>query len=337
MNVLLNSKDCGWVHLGMLSIAACIAITLGSTTSNAATVVANFDDGAGTGVDGYLGAATPGVAPEPGAGWQNPWVLKAGSNSVTDTVPAGGSPIVGGGNYLDVDVQSTNSGAGTFSVQRKFQDPGAISSPMPYEIKFTYRIDEDVDSVTSTFTDFQDRYMIAEAQGGLQVIGDGGASNNFSWSIWGFGGSDDLGASTSGNLASGVAKHWAFYNGDSAGGSFDPSSASMINTGIEMTTGGVYDFIITVDPVTSTWDATVNDGTNSFSQTGMGFKNSGAVQSTLHFLTKRSRLDSTLFGDTRAFSIDGVSVSSVPEPSSLMIAFCGCLALGMSLRRKHLK
>jgi hypothetical protein len=133
----------------------------------------------------------------------------------------------------------------------------------------------------------------------------------------------------------GCVKTWAFYDGDE--GSFDGDDPErMLSTGIAMTTGGVYEFTIDVYPVEKTWDATVDDGTDSVTKTDMGYRTHGSAGTYLSFLTKKSKATpADEFDDVRKFSVDGIRIGIIPEPSTLLLMAMGSgLLLGFRRRRQ---
>jgi len=126
-----------------------------------ADVTADFTDGNDdeTYVDAFHGI--------PGDGWTTPWEENVGvhgsaggneivTNTVTDT-----NPIFEAGNkYLSSTVDANGELDVRFAAARNH---GGIGRYTPRTIEFTFRLDEDVDGEGSTFTVYQDRYMIFDS------------------------------------------------------------------------------------------------------------------------------------------------------------------------------
>lgn len=325
MSARLKHYNLSWrmAARAMLAVMLFITAWLTGLSGLHAETVANFDGGTSAVPDAYLGVV--------GDGWNSPWAENIRSDSpnttTNNTVPSTGSPVVDGGNFLSVEVipGASDTEGSRYGVGRDFS--GGVDQTQPYRIEFTYRIDEDLDSTETTFADYHDRYSIAE---GTSAYNDTTASN--SWSIFGMGG-------TGAHSHEGCVKQWAFYDGDN-NGSFDGDNPNkMISTGIALTTGGVYQFTIDVYPNEDIslcyWNATVNDGTNSFTSTNMGFRTDDGVGSYLNFLTKKSKATAVEGEDVRQFSVDGIRISAVPEPSVALLLTSGGVLLLTFYRRRY--
>ncbi|MBN2578707.1 MAG: PEP-CTERM sorting domain-containing protein [Pirellulales bacterium] len=303
----------------MFFMIACLA-GLGGLQAD---VIANFDGGTDAVPDGYLGTS--------GDGWNSPWLENNASTAppTQNTVLSSGGPIPDGGNYLSaVIIPSPTSTTGSrYALTRDFST--GVDQTQPYRVELTYRIDEDVDSENSTFNDYHDRYVIAEGEGG-----DNDTGTHNSWSIYTYGADGDY-------TNPGAVKMWAFYSGLSDGSAFDPDPTRLISTGIALTTGGTYHFTIDVfpnaDPSLCTWNATVDDGTASFTQNNMGFRTGSGAKTFLYFLTKKNKtVPADEYDDIRKFSVDGISISTIPEPSTFLLLAMGCgLLLIFRHRRRY--
>jgi len=242
----------------------------------------------------------------------------SGGGTLTDSTQVlDVNPIHGGGNYLSSTVVTTNVGTSAqYSTGRDFT--GGIDISLPFRISFTVRIDEDMGTGT-TFDKYHDRYTLSDGSASVSATG----SSN-SWSILAHGG-------TGAHAHAGVVGQWAVYDGDNNGSYNGSDPTKLIATGIALTTGGVYDFSITVDPTATarTWSCTISDGTHTFSRSDMGWRKSGDLNTFLHFSTKADSGN-----DTRAWSIDSVSVVNVPEPGSFALLAVGLATLVVCRARR---
>jgi hypothetical protein len=258
------------------------------------TVAAHFTGGnSDTVVDAYVG--------KPGDGWRTAWATAVTRTDVVATIVSPGDTgfselHAGRGAYLSVTAtQSTADATGLAAVTRDYKTttgtPG-IDWTKQHTIKFTVRIDENV----ATFTDFDDRYLMYDAS-----ASQSGASANCTWMITAYGAEGTYAGAD-------VVRQWSFYNGDRLGGTL--SAANNVDTNIDIATGGVYDFTIVVDPTTRSYDATVSNGTNSFTANDLGWRTSGAqVGGYLSFATRSSTT-----GEIRAFSLDEVVITQAMIP-----------------------
>jgi hypothetical protein len=252
------------------------------------TVAAHFTDGNDdtTYVDAYHGIA--------GNGWRTPWSDQSTGAPVTNhrVVMPGDLDFnevkTGGGAYLSFSSEDQGGGS-TASVARNYRttaDPG-IDWSQKHTIEFTVRIDEDVDDEL-LFTDDQDKYAIFDCSYAATET-----NPNNTWQIT---------AKPTGDLAG----NWGVHDG---------STSDMVSTGIALTTGGVYDFTIVVDPTNQSYDATISDGTSTYDSTvlhpdGLLWRSSATeIGGYLCFAARNSDLD-----DTRAFSLDGLVITQNLQP-----------------------
>ena len=106
--------------------------------------------------------------------------------------------------------------------------------------------------------------------------------------------------------------------------------SEFIGSGIDLVSDKVYDFSITINPETKTWDVTVTDGETTFTATDLGWRTSlNAVGGVLNFGAQTATI-----GDVRTMSIDNVRISQVPEPSVMALLF-GCLLNVLFWRKRR--
>jgi len=276
-------------------------------------VVADFTDGNGTAaVDAYVGI--------PGDGWKTAWganqLLTAGDTLTATNWVTAANPVAGGGNYLSSSVfTSVTAGASaSYATLRNYTD--GIDLALPYRIDFTIRIDEDI---AATFDEYHDRYVICDGAS----TATGTATSN-SWSI--------LAHGAAGAAAhAGVVGKWAFYNGRNNGNYYGTNPENLLDTGVALTMGGVYDFSVTVDPIARKWSGTVSDGITSFSQSEMGWRTSASLGfANLVFGTRADVGD-----ETRAWSIDSISITQIPEPSTMTLLILAAVVWAACVRERR--
>lgn len=120
--------------------------------------------------------------------------------------------------------------------------------------------------------------------------------------------------------------NWTLRNGNNAGG-----ITGDVDSGILATTGIVYSFNITVNETTNKWAATISNGTTSFSSSSpLGFRTSAANDGT--YLEFGGINVSN--GTTLAFSLDALTVTSIPEPASFALIAGALLGLVVVTKRE---
>jgi len=263
-----------------------------------ASIEANFTRGVGTTyVDQRNGVA--------GRGWKGQWWgAGTGSSSVIATDPLDPADP----NYLNV----VATASGDRVVYREYESYGLVDAAAPHRISWKFRYDGDLGQMNS----FDDRLAFFADDEGI-----GGTNAGNSWIIgW-------IAADRSGNDIH--EDQWYFYD---RGANSDFVKENMVNTGIGLETGRVYDFEVWVYPESGQYDATIFDGLSTFSAKGLTFRNGTTGEfNVLHFGGARSGGNSSW-----AFSLDAVTVSVVPEPSTLAMLALGAVALaGFWVRRRR--
>ncbi|MBN1911277.1 MAG: PEP-CTERM sorting domain-containing protein [Pirellulales bacterium] len=279
----------------------CFAITIGLAPAQGA-VTADFDGlNSNLVVDGFYGI--------PGDGWSTEWRenFNATGPAITSTVLQSGDggyiPLeTGSGPYLSVQVAETTMNDVQYSLTREHDSEG-VDMSSPHRIEFLLRIDEDVDSILSTFTQYRDRYMIFDGPGTAAT-----ASSKSTWQIFCY--------AAEGNMApASVVKKWSFLNGgNSSTGTIDASMA--VDTGVPIVTGGVYAFTIDNYPEAGRWSGSVTQlGTSSsFTKIAMGWRDNQPNGSFIHFSTRSSSEEDDpydLTDDVRAFSVDSIRITPI--------------------------
>lgn len=247
-----------------------------SQPARAADVVANFTDGNSTALaDGYTGTA--------GSGWLGGWHELDSSSNFSNSVLSS-VPLSGGGNYLSATLNySGTSTTGLGAIGRKF-DPLVVSHTAPYTVSFKLRLE-------NPLLNGSDRVLI---------FGDVSASYIFS-----------TGAGNTFTIAgdyNGGSPIWNVFNGNKAGG------GTLTSTGMAMTPGTVYSFVVTVNPVDRSWTVTIDNGTTQYASATLGFRAGPSANggNTVYF--------GAVVRNTSGFinySVDSVKVSAVTASTPL--------------------
>jgi uncharacterized protein (TIGR03382 family) len=292
-------------------LAGLCAAAFVATPARAAVTVADFE-GASATADGFPGA--------PGNGWTSSWNTVNGATGVvyTGTV-ANSTPLNASPNYLSVS-NSGSTAAGTVVVRRVFGTNGDVDPAQPHRVAFQFRFDGNMANFSGSFND---RINLFADPGGVNTT----AVTN-AWM---------MGVAAANNGTSNVVpapNTWFFFDaGNELGNAQGFTGSNLVNTGVTLTSGTVYSFTVDVYPALGKYDATISNGTQSFTGTDLQFRNLKAstatadVPDTLHF-----GIQSSAATDNHAFSLDGLSITAIPEPGSL--AFLGLTALALVGRRR---
>ena len=287
------------------AVAACFA-----PTTRAATIVADFEGAAGT-VDHF-----PGVA---GSGWGGPWAMVNGTGVSYAGAVANSAPLDASPNYLSVS-RSGGTAAGTAHVRRPFNTFGDVDPTQPHRITVKLRFDGNLTDFNGSF---QDRLNLFADPGAVTTT----APSN-SWMIGAAGGSNGTS-----NVVPAPNTFFFFDAGNEpTANAF--TGANLVNTGVALNPGTVYSFTIDVYPGLGKYDATINDGTNSFTGTDLQFRNGLASASaanapdTLYF-----GIQSSAAADNHAYSVDALTITAIPEPATFGLFAVGALALATRRRR----
>ena len=243
----------------------------------------------------------PGTA---GAGWTGGWTNTAGSAVATSST----NPVNGGGSYLTGSAAYTGTIADQGIVRTL--STSVVNTALHYTVSWEVRFED-----LGTFDTFGDRVHFSSTNSTSVASGQ-----TSSWLV----GSVGADRTSAGN--------WYFYNNSTPSTNGNFNNADLVNTGIALVEGHTYSFLITVDPSTRTYDATVTDldTATPFSRTGLNFRNQGANVSYQNFVFGTPVPNAA--GHTREFSFDSLEINGVPEPSLSLLAVVGILPL---LRRRR--
>ncbi|HSI34485.1 MAG: PEP-CTERM sorting domain-containing protein [Phycisphaerae bacterium] len=282
------------------AVAAAFAVC--APLSARAAIVADFTDGNGSTLpDQWTGSV--------GSGWQTAW-SSAGTTTGTGVVNT--SPLGGGGNYLQVVDNTTTTPA---YIRRQYATSGDVDIAQPYRVSLRYRFD----GTMAEFTDFNDR---------LAIFGDTGAvtssATSNTWLLGVAGGNTGAGAGQSV-----FAGRWYMFDNN---GSNAFATSNMVDTGLTLVGGREYAITVDVDPTTGTYDATIDDGVNpAFTANDLTFRRGAGASAASWFHVSGNATAAT---DNSAFSLDGVVISAVPEPSTAALLVIGAGLLGRRGRRR---
>jgi len=211
-------------------------------------IAANFTPGTLVShVDGYTGTS--------GAGWLDGWSTHTSSSTFTNIVSAA-SPLRSGGNYLAATLNVTGTAtSASGAIGRKF-DTRAVNDTLPYSVAFDIRLDS------------------AMANGSDKLLAFGDVSTSYVFSTG------------SGNtfciqgIYNGGSPVWTLLNG-----SRDGSGGSTVNTGVALTQGAVYRFLVNVDPPSRSWTVSIDDGSSTYQSGALGYRAASSSEggNTLYF------------------------------------------------------
>jgi len=287
-----------------------------------AEVIASFTDGNhdDTYVDAFHGI--------PGLGWTTAWeenmpASYSGTATTRVVMPEddGYDPFCCGGPYLSSTVAADQGKNDVrYGVGREH---GAIDETVPQQhIEFCFRIDEEMDpDEGSTFTVYQDRYVIQDGPAGVNT-----PSSSATWQIFGYGGTGTY-------CPAGREGEWTFCDGTNSS-SGNTSGAAWPDTNIKLVKGGVYEFAVDLYPDLGTWDCEVTHvnadySPNTFKETGMGWRDSTINGDYIYFISRTYASD-----DVRAFSVDCIEITAIPEPGAIILLAMGLATLAIRRIRR---
>lgn len=286
-----------------------LVFSLAAVLPATAATSSNFTGGNGSGVDSFPGSA--------GGGWQSGWA------SVTDKATASASvvsasPLNGGGNYLSTSSSPDGTGVALAAWGRAYGAAGGgVSLSQTQTLSWTFRVDESASSLGSGFTTGNDRYQFF----GTSAMANSSTVAN-EWFVFASGANP---AAAPGF----VANRWGFYHGGVASTAFN--SGSFVDSGISLVSGTTYAFTIVTDPLTRTYVGSVTDGTTTFVSGTLNWRNTSTNPTTSggYFV---AGVSADTAGETRAFSLDGITI--IPEPSALLLSLAGLLSAATRRRRR---
>ena len=209
----------------------------------------------------------------------------------------------GSGSYVThtLDVTKDNHGTKPRSAITHYYGSD-IDVTQKHRISFTIRIDEDFSR--SGFNEFNDRYTIFDSSSERT-----GPYAQTAWIIMAY--------ATEGSYANAEdIGTWCFYDGKNNGNTKLHADQN-VNTDIALVQGGVYDFTITVNPKTKTYDATVTDGTKSFTASNLHWRSASDIVGGTFVASAWAYGNGT--EDHRAFSIDNLafeSLANIPDKAN---------------------
>ncbi|HEY9249199.1 MAG TPA: PEP-CTERM sorting domain-containing protein, partial [Rariglobus sp.] len=213
------------------------------------------------------------------------------------------TPIGSGGNYLGATLLTKSSSGDTIkdstSLTRAYDVAGgSLATASAVNISFDFRVDS-IAAATMRYDLFENR---------TRATGATSASYNF-------------------RTSNGV---WNYFNGE-----------VFVATTMAFNAGTIYSFSIVLNPVSSTYTFTINNGTTSVSSSSdAAFRTSGFTTDTAtgsdggRWLTFNANESTNVLGQSTTFSVDNISISTIPEPSTYAL-LAGASLLGLAASRRH--
>ena len=192
-----------------------------------------------------------------------------------------------------LSVHFTNAGGRT--LRRAFSKTPAFDPAKPHRIEWRWRFDGKPADFGNSFNDRINFFAADQPQGG--------SNGNSSWLI---------GISSASELGREVHEgKWFFFDRQDDG---DFKKENMVSTGLTLVPGTVYSFSVTVDPAGGVYSATISDGTRSFSEAGLRFRNDHkGAHPVLHFGGSASSA-----GDDHRFSLGEVRITPLAGGAAIV-------------------
>lgn len=235
------------------------------------------------------------VFPNGGSGWAGSWTTTAASAASNGSV---------------INFTQTATATDGLMVRNVGYNLNSLTAGQYLQVKYDVIIGNDL----SFFTGADDQIGATLR---LDAAPSSGASANSTFIIRAYG-------DTSGGAGEALA--WGAYNGGKNNLGFN--AALFQNMGMLIAANTTYSFTIDVHADTLDYDISIFNGTTTVSASDLGWRSTlDGTNSDLAFLGKQN-VDT----DSLAYGIDNISVSVIPEPSSLtLIGFAG---LAMLRRRR---
>ena len=178
------------------------------------------------------------------------------------------------------------SNAGSRALRRSFPKTAAFDPAKPHRIEWRWRFDGKPSDFGNSFNDRINFFAADQPQGGSNA--------SSSWII-GLASASEPGREVH-------EGKWFFFDRQDDG---DFKKENMISTGLTLAPGTVYSFSVTVDPAGGVYSATINDGTRSFTETGLRFRNDRkGAHPVFHFGGSASNA-----GDDHTFSLGEIRIT----------------------------
>jgi hypothetical protein len=326
----------------LILTAACVSLLGSPSQVTAENIVAYFDGGGSDAtpvtnvVDAYTGMV--------GDGWSSEWTrMTSRGGNPTVQVLNSSELTTGSGNYLDIVSPADSDGETRASVCRGYNDGATIDITKPIQYKMTVRINEDTTSSSATFDHWdRDHYQIVE-----YTRSDSSTSGSrYGWGIVAHGMAENARDGETVDQAEWRFADTSNYAAFSEYGLTQSSFPLDGGTGIYAVQGGVYEMTVQVNPDLGTghgnWSASIEvlddpygynaakGGVTYYSRSNMTWRKSSDLPGGwLNFYTWTKSVD-----DTRAWSIDNIEISQIPEPSTMVLLLIGMLGAS-SIRRRR--
>lgn len=299
---------------GGLRLCGILTIAWMAASSLQAQIVARFADGnTENEVDGYKGKA--------GNGWSTAWEQRGYASSGSASAAIGSISVVNDGTLWDTNrlkVTPSNNATGTGAsvgraYNRVYED---FDAGNPVEISFRFSFD-DLGSFLSTSSN---NIFIGE-----NTANSGNPTSGTAWFLLGFGGTSYNAAPTgSSSYATARQGQWNLSLGPTG----------YVPTGIRLQADVLYTFTLSIYPSTgagvdSTYTVHLTNGTNSFQSGILKFRNEKELGGMLVFA------ETYASGQGATFSIGNISISQIPEPSSVALLLVPLTTIGLTAYRQR--
>lgn len=292
----------GLLRATCLSAFSLIAMFVGAPQAADAAIIANFTGGNGTAqVDQYAGIA--------GNGWMGAWGpnfytgIATNNSTVKTSSSTGYNPLKEDENYLSIrfDKQKSATAVGGAHLYRQYGDYGDIRLTQAHTVSFTFRIDSPMDRF--------DAITIWDSSHGAI---NASASNQTRWQI-------DVSSSNT----------WQFLD-----------NSGRVESNIEVKTGNIYQFVITLDPEFNRYKVSLEDLTDGESYVSsflnFAYKTGNKASGTLRFgAVPISDPNATVSVE---MSLGNLVVAPIPEGSTVaMLLSGGALLAWVGARRSMVR
>ena len=236
-----------------------------------------------------------------GGGWASAWQFSCGAGTtVNQQTVTDVAPLAGGGNYLSLayDASGTGSSASQHVVVSRQIDAAAINLAEAVRYSFVIRPDSTVNNANQA---------VSVASRGSATYAAGATDT---WRI------DTTGSG------------WIIYDGT--------NSVTVGTLGASNLAGTAYGFDIVSDPTTKSWSVTITNLANgqTYESALLGWRSTAAVEN--EFLAFSSRSSSGTEVSGMGFSLDAISVASIPESAAVALLLgVGALGLASVGRRRR--
>jgi len=292
------------------------ALFCGLATRGFAASFAHFSDGNDDSNGGVNPPTVDSFRGTAGSGWGGAWRANTNFSPAFSANVDNVSPVNGGGNYLKVSLNQTSGNFGQAAVNRQYVAQGGVQLDQSHVISFDFRTDAAL--VTGSLND---RYQIFD-----HINGNESATlSQNTWVIAAYG-------SAAGGPQGVVPGNWGLLNGNVSNNGF--TAQQFIDTGFAVTAGATYHMVVTTNPATKTWQASISDGLTTFTSDTLLWRNQTATAAGgyVYWGLQQTAAVGQVAGPYQ-FSLDNISIA-VPEPTAWGLS-APTIGLALASRRRR--